>query len=160
MAVRFLPNDVYLLEPVLEAVGRQGLQWQTKYILLLWLSLIVLAPFDLERIQSSTEEGLVQRLLDLAKGELASPGKERDACAILCARVLSRRDVWRAELPQFMNWAVEEFENEGNLLLVLSEATGELMRNWGCWRVLHRFLPTQKGRWGVRLSLLQWRFFG
>ena len=120
IAVRFLPNDVYLLEPVLEAVGRQGLQWQTKYILLLWLSLIILAPFDLERIQSSTEEGLVKRLLDVAKRELATPGKERDASAILCARVLSRRDVWRTELPSFLNWAIEIFENEESIFLVSS----------------------------------------
>lgn len=118
--VRFLPNEVYLLELVLASLSTPNLQWQTTYILILWLSLICLAPFDLATIESSsTEESLVTRLLALAKRGLGSPGKERDASAILCARVLSRGDVWREELTLFMIWSIEVFSSpEDNILLV------------------------------------------
>ena len=111
--VRFLPNEVYLLEPVLEALSALNLQWQTTYILLLWLSLICLAPFDLSSIESSNGgQSLVKR-------GLGSGGKERDACAILCGRILSRGDVWRVELQPFMTWAIGVFSSsEDNILLV------------------------------------------
>ncbi len=118
--VRFLPNEVYLLEPVLESLSALNLRWQTTYILLLWLSLICLAPFDLTSIESSNgTKSLVTRLLDMAKQGLGSGGKERDACAILCGRVLSRGDVWRVELEPFMMWAIGVFSSsEDNILLV------------------------------------------
>ena len=121
--VRFLPNEVYLLEPVLEALSTPNLQWQTTYVLLLWLSLICLAPFDLASIESSNgRESLVTRLLVTAKRGLGSGGKERDACAILCARILSRGDVWRVELQPFMTWAIKVFSSpEDNILLVYPE---------------------------------------
>jgi hypothetical protein len=117
-----LPNEVYLLEPVLSSLSSSNLQWQSTYILLLWLSLICLAPFDLATIESSNGgESLVSRLIHLAKQRLNSGGKERDACAILCARVLSRRDVWQYELSPFMNWAIEIFSTpEDDILLVQS----------------------------------------
>lgn len=71
------------------------------------------------------------RLLETAKRGLGSGGKERDACAILCARVLSRDDVWRTELPLFITWAVNVFSSEGNLLLVvLSLRSNLLIENW------------------------------
>jgi tubulin-specific chaperone D len=119
-AVRILPIDVFLLEPVLSAISTPNLLWQTKYILLLWLSLICLAPFDLASIEShETSQSLVTRLLKVSEEGLGVAGKERDACAILCARVLSRSDVWRTELHPFMTRAIDVFQSPGdNILLV------------------------------------------
>lgn len=118
--MRFMPNDVFLLEPVLSSLSNPTSQWQTTYILILWLSLISLAPFDLTTIESSSSgEKLVTRLLDLAKRGLASAGKDRDACAILCARVLSRRDVWSDELAPFMDWGVSVFSDSNEKVLLV-----------------------------------------
>jgi hypothetical protein len=105
---------------VLASLSTPNLQWQTTYILILWLSLICLAPFDLASIESSSAgENLVTRLLVLVKQGLRSPGKERDASAILGARVLSRGDVWRIELAPFMTWTIDVFSStEDNILLV------------------------------------------
>lgn len=113
---------MHLLEPVLSTLSTPDLQWQTTYILLLWLSLICLAPFDLSTISSQgAERSLVTRLIELSKRGLSSAGKDRDACAILCARILCRRDVWQAELPAFMTWAIDVFSSpEESILLVLS----------------------------------------
>jgi|SRR5579862_1782198 len=118
--VRFLPNEVYLIEPVMSTLSTQNLQWQTRYILLLWLSLICLAPFDLATISSEDNgKDLVTRLIDLSKSGLSSAGKDRDACAILCARVLSRRDVWQTELSPFMTWTVDLFSSSNESILLV-----------------------------------------
>jgi hypothetical protein len=131
--VRFLPNDVYLLEPVLNALNTTNLQWQTTYVLLLWLSLICLAPFDLATIESAAGgESLAKKLIDLAKRGLSSSGKERDACAIFGARVLSRADVWREELPQFMAWATDIFTLRDENRLLVGDLKA-LMRKQECY---------------------------
>jgi hypothetical protein len=62
---------------------------------------------------------LVTRLLDVAKRGLNSGTKSRDAYAVLCARVLSRSDVWKDKLGPFMEWAIHAVSStEHNILLV------------------------------------------
>lgn len=52
----FFPNEVKILEPLLFYLVTQRendkLLWETKYVLLLWLSIVVLVPFDLISIDS------------------------------------------------------------------------------------------------------------
>jgi len=146
IVVRFLPNEVYLLEPVLKALNTPKLQWQTTYILLLWLSLICLAPFDLASIDSTTgNTSLVKRLIELTKRGLGSAGKERDACAILGARVLSRSDVWQQELPSFMTWAVEIFTSDqdtepNRTLLLVNHYSSSLTQKTGVLATISNIL--------------------
>jgi tubulin-specific chaperone D len=125
------------MEPLLGALSDSHLQWQTTYILLLWLSLICLAPFDLASIESPFDgQRLVTRLLDLSKRGLRSGGKERDASAILCARVLSRSDVWGTELTPFLTWAIQIFTSpEDNILLVFPLAYIGNCRKLACCRL-------------------------
>lgn len=56
-AVKFFPHEVADLEPTLRYLQRQSPldfeTWQTRYSLLLWLSIIVLIPFDLATVDSS-----------------------------------------------------------------------------------------------------------
>ncbi len=55
--VKFFPHEVADLEPTLRYLQRQSPldfeTWQTRYSLLLWLSIIVLIPFDLATVDSS-----------------------------------------------------------------------------------------------------------
>lgn len=131
-----MPNEVYLLEPVLVSLSTPNLLWQTRYVLLLWLSLICLAPFDLVSIQSSTDgQNLVTRLIDLAKQGLRSAGNDRDASAVLCARILSRGDVWRSELQPFMAWAIDVFSSDRDEVLLVYASFSNLIienRSLGC----------------------------
>jgi hypothetical protein len=104
----------------MSTLSTPDLQWQTRYILLLWLSLICLAPFDLATIGSQeNDKNLVTRLIDLSQNGLSSAGKDRDACAILCARVLSRRDVWQTELSPFMIWTITLFSSPNESILLV-----------------------------------------
>lgn len=142
---------MYLLEPVLGSLSTPKLQWQTTYILLLWLSLICLAPFDLASVESlDGRESLVTRLLDMSKQGLKSAGKERDACAILCARVLSRGDVWRTELGPFILWAIEVFtSSEDNVFLVFLLSSFLIVENWIIIHHLKCPCSFREGSWSI-----------
>ncbi|KAG7814318.1 hypothetical protein KL921_000592 [Ogataea angusta] len=87
-----LTSDLYLLTAVLDRVDGLGdndrAQWQETFFLLVWLSILVLVPFALEKIRPS----LSKAIFDLSRKYLQSSGKESDAAALLMARLLSRAD--------------------------------------------------------------------
>lgn len=64
-------------------------------MLTLWLSIIVLVPFDIETIDSkqSTYEQLVKRITNLGVGNLSNTGKLREFSASLLGKLLTRPDV-------------------------------------------------------------------
>ncbi|BFZ56570.1 hypothetical protein PYCC9005_003617 [Savitreella phatthalungensis] len=103
LILKFLPNDVHLLESVLallESLPQEGNnQWRTRYVLLLWLSLIAITPFDLASVSA---EPLVERLIAAGQAHLDFSGIERNAAAELLARVLTRKDVHVKYLPPFL----------------------------------------------------------
>ncbi|KAK4125491.1 hypothetical protein N657DRAFT_631786 [Parathielavia appendiculata] len=109
--------------------------WEERYVVLLWLSHLMLAPFDLATISSLEEEEVVAgeeeaekeekrkrvggltlpaglpsittRILPLAVKYLASPGKERDASKALLVRVAMRRDMQEmGVLDALVRWAL------------------------------------------------------
>lgn len=52
--VKFLPHEVADLEPAFEFLKMQDKRrvWETRYVLLIWLSLMCMIPFDLKTIDS------------------------------------------------------------------------------------------------------------
>jgi len=111
--VKFFPHEVADLEPVVELLHFQESEgeWWIPYVLVLWLSLIVLVPFDIESIDSKkNREVLVKRILNIAKGHVASPGKVREATAVLLAKLLTRPDVLASgETDFFLNYLAVEY---------------------------------------------------
>lgn len=127
---RFLPNQPSLLEPVtsLFSIQSTGVEasWELRYILLLWLSHLLLAPFDLSTISSDPPAGVVhdlsalegldigrlpylsKRLLALGISYLASSGnRESDAAALLLIRISLRRDMRSLGLLDAMaDWGI------------------------------------------------------
>jgi hypothetical protein len=68
--VMYLPHEVNDVEPVLSLLARQNKAdyetWQTRYMLLLWLSIIAMIPFDLNRFDANVQdksESIMNRLL-------------------------------------------------------------------------------------------------
>lgn len=65
--------------------------WETRYLLLLWLSIIVIIPFDLSRMDGVVHAGaprqrIVDRILEVGKLYLSVADKSRDAAALLLAK--------------------------------------------------------------------------
>lgn len=121
-AVRFFPHAVADLEPAVAllraACESSSAAWHVAYGTLLWLSVLMLLPFDLNLIDSTlggpaaaptdpaapgaapaaageaaaapAQLGLISSVVQLAQAQLGSPGPSRDAAAVLLARLLTR----------------------------------------------------------------------
>lgn len=132
--VRFLNNETKYLELLASALeecernatGPDSLQWswEERYIVLLWLSHLFLAPFDLASISSADVDeedlpsipgltwpnnlpGITARVMPLAIKYLESPGKERDAAKALLVRIAMRRDMQAlGVLDALVHWSL------------------------------------------------------
>ena len=69
--VQYLPFEINDFEPVLNLLARQNLNdvysWQTRYLLLLWLSIVCMVPIDLKQFDANNQnksESIINRLLD------------------------------------------------------------------------------------------------
>ncbi|NXF07394.1 TBCD protein, partial [Smithornis capensis] len=128
---RFLPlfpHEVRDLQPVLEMLVEQNPRdpetWETRYMLLLWLSMICLIPFDLARFDGNlvSEEGkarqpTMDRILEIAKCYLVVSDKARDAAAVLVSKFIVRPDVRQSRMADFLDW----------MLSMLSQSSSQTM---------------------------------
>jgi hypothetical protein len=88
---------------------------QTRSVLLLWLSILVLIPFDLATVDSSLDASapatgggdatppVVRGIIELCRGYLREPGIVRDMAALALAKLLTRPDMG-APLAEFIAW--------------------------------------------------------
>ncbi|KAH0597317.1 hypothetical protein MHUMG1_04694 [Metarhizium humberi] len=108
-----------------------GWEWEQRYVVLLWLSHLLLAPFDLSTISTLDMEesavapipgfewpenlpGITIRVIPLAIKYLSSPGKEKDAAKALLVRVAMRRDMQQlGVLDALVRWALASLRPRG-----------------------------------------------
>jgi hypothetical protein len=110
--VRFFPHQVQDLSIVISTFGlvlpkldsgpskivesfSNALLWHFRYILLLWLSLICMIPFDLSRFDKlktlqTQNISTYQYVEKVGWSYLSLPGKEREAAALVLARLMLR----------------------------------------------------------------------
>ncbi|NWX27676.1 TBCD protein, partial [Notiomystis cincta] len=117
---RFLPlfpHEVRDLQPVLDMLAKQNPRdpetWETRYMLLLWLSMICLIPFDLARFDSNlvsmegqARQPTMDRILEIAKCYLVVSDKARDAAAVLVSKFIVRPDVRQSRMADFLDWVL------------------------------------------------------
>jgi hypothetical protein len=111
VVVRHLPHEVKNFEVVLQLLEKQDLKtnWETRYFLLLWLSILVLIPFHLSRFDSKGDgkETLMDRVLQQIKLNLSLSDKCQDAAAFLSAKFLTRPEIVIKYLPEYLDWALQ-----------------------------------------------------
>ncbi|CAG8433293.1 13041_t:CDS:10 [Ambispora gerdemannii] len=127
--VKFFTHEVSDLEPTfyfLVAINPRDYDaWETRYVLLIWLSLICMIPFDLRTVDSRALDKdddkipLVDHIISLSKFYLNVTGKERDGAAVLLSRLLTRRDIAAAYLTDYVEWATEEAKRNENVFIVI-----------------------------------------
>ncbi|KAL7238660.1 hypothetical protein ACSBR2_004702 [Camellia fascicularis] len=91
-------------------------EMEAKCVILLWLSILVLVPFDISSVDSSivnsnSPEGdesppLVQRILGFSKDYLSNAGPMRTISGLLLSRLLTRPDMLKAFIS-FTEWTHE-----------------------------------------------------
>ncbi|KAK4936913.1 hypothetical protein LTR66_015272, partial [Elasticomyces elasticus] len=100
-----------------------GMIWEERYIMLLWLSHLMLAPFDLATISLVDSEAedisldlmqlelpsVAHTLLKRAFHHLLVPSKDREAASMLIVRLSLRGDMQKLSLPQaLVSWTINE----------------------------------------------------
>ncbi|KAI9208793.1 armadillo-type protein [Polychytrium aggregatum] len=117
--VKLFTHEVADLEPILDFLGvfvksnnvNTFQTWHTRYVLLLWLSMLCRIPFDMKTVDSGHggEISLVERMISTCKVFLKSAGTESYGAGILLGRLLTRRDT-KAHLNDFVAWSVEKLK--------------------------------------------------
>ncbi|KAK2723086.1 hypothetical protein QYM36_003325 [Artemia franciscana] len=110
-ALKCFPHEVSDLEVVLNLLKQESPgdieNWEVSYVLLLWLSLIILIPFDLKRFDDGCQEPLITRVINIIKTYLKSYLSSQEAAAYLASVYLTRPDVKEIELLPFISWCQE-----------------------------------------------------
>ncbi|XP_019950061.1 tubulin-specific chaperone D isoform X2 [Paralichthys olivaceus] len=128
--MQLLPHEVADLQPVLDLLSKQdptdNETWETRYMLLLWLSMTCLIPFDLSRLDGNLEsdgekprESTMERILAIAKSYLTVNDSSRDAASVLVSKFMTRPDVQQKCLGEFLDWS----------LTTISQTNGELLND-------------------------------
>ncbi|KAI1789614.1 ARM repeat-containing protein [Ganoderma leucocontextum] len=132
---KFFPHEIADLTIALDCMTsprspvNHTSRWSLRYILLLWLSLVCMIPFDLEQFDEAGKEGeTASRVEGVGKSFLAKAGLDREAAALLLSKFYMRKDT-ASRFPDFLSWAtvtigstVDPFPVTG-LLRVLCEVT-------------------------------------
>lgn len=121
VVIRYFPHEVSDLEPILSFLEDQDPNdagfWQTRYILLLWLSIISKVPFDMSRFDSlcsdsagAKNELMMDRILEAGRRCLWTHDKGQEAAAYLLSQFLTRPDVKAQRLNKFVTWALDNIK--------------------------------------------------
>ena len=139
VTVGFFNNEPKYLEPLLSAMERAArdtntesedpslirVNWKERYVLLLWLSHLLLAPFDLASISTFEAEtdqqlkglslpeelpGIPKRIIPICLIYIKTATRERNAAAALLVRMCLRPDMRKIGLlDSLANWGLDYF---------------------------------------------------
>lgn len=97
MLAKFFPHEIADLTIALDCLTSpkspvsQTLRWSLRYILLLWLSLVCMIPFDLEQFDEVGKEGETATRVETAgKSFLGKAGLDREGAALLLSKFYMR----------------------------------------------------------------------
>ncbi|KAI8325061.1 ARM repeat-containing protein [Martensiomyces pterosporus] len=129
VVLRFFPHQVANVEPVFVMLWHHAATfdtngWTARYVLLIWLSLLAMIPFDIESMDSGLASlpdlkpadaavvgpggSLIERWVGLGRLYLRRPGCEMEGAAVMLSRLLSRKDTVSSLQPAFLEWAIGE----------------------------------------------------
>lgn len=116
--VQFLPHEISYLDFVLTLMEQQSLDsletWETRYMLLLWLSILVLNPFQMSRFDAFSTDGSgdkqttkMERIFNLCKANTLNNDTCSSVAAFLAAKYLIRIDIKDHYLPAYFDWVMK-----------------------------------------------------
>lgn len=126
---RFFPHEARDFEPVIFSLASQanseGVSWEANYVLLIWLSLILLMPFDLKILDSNLSQhffnlaitneagDIVNVIIEICKLFLNSTTRTTIAAGICLGRLFSRADVKEiGALEKYVEWVSNTIKEE------------------------------------------------
>lgn len=129
LMIRKFPHEVADLEPVLNLLSEQSLEdqesWETRYMLLLWLSMICLIPFDMVRFDTPNSDGseskqsVTSRILDFGKLYLTTSSDNcQEASVLLLSKFITRPDISKVHMAGFVKWCLLKITSSDPELMV------------------------------------------
>lgn len=119
--VGFFNNEPRYLESILSSLeevasSNEDVDWKVPYVLLLWLSHLLLTPFDLASISATPVGGgqpaglqlpdtlppVAQRIIQMGTEYLSASTKAQDAAAAMLVRLVIRPDMQKLRLGDFL----------------------------------------------------------
>ncbi|XP_008554133.1 tubulin-specific chaperone D [Microplitis demolitor] len=118
--VTYLPHEVADLLPVLRMLEKQDPSdlstWETRYVLLIWLSIISKIPFPLSRLETSSSvdpsETILVRILVVCKRYCLVKDSCLFAAVFLISNYLTRSDVKILYLEEMIMWCLKCLKND------------------------------------------------
>ncbi|XP_045447141.1 tubulin-specific chaperone D [Melitaea cinxia] len=125
VVVRHLPHEVSDLLTVLTYLEAQDPNdketWRSRFVLLLWLSIVVIIPFHMSRLDgfapdqpgagTSKKITVMERIFNICKTYALSKDSCAEASAYLASKFLIRSDVKELYMNSFFNWACDLHSN-------------------------------------------------
>ncbi|KAI9585972.1 tubulin-specific chaperone D [Glossina fuscipes] len=130
--VKFLPHELNDLDFALDTLEQQDpiafKNWETRYVLLLWLSILVLNPFHMSRLDAYTTQNngegnaqfianskgqqktKMERIYDLCKTFTSSNDTCSNISAFLAAKFFVRVDIKDLYLESFLDWVISQHQ--------------------------------------------------
>lgn len=147
--VGFFNNEPRYLDPILTTLedvtfndGGDEISWKVPYVLLLWLSHLLLTPFDLASISARPARAesqtarmslhtdlptVAQRVIQVGATHLSASTKAQDAAAAMLVRLATRPDMQRFRLADsLVNDAVARLTPSAESLLTVYQQLGPL----------------------------------
>ncbi|PPQ80979.1 hypothetical protein CVT25_015132 [Psilocybe cyanescens] len=132
--VRFFPHEIADLSMALEfmliphGIVETHWHWPVRYVMLLWLYIICLIPFDLAQFDETDQIGQTAKTLEsVAKTYIGAAGLEKEAAALLLSRLYIRKDTGAGfhnfveEARSFLQTTTDDLFKAIGLLKVLCE---------------------------------------
>lgn len=118
--LKFMPHEITDLDFVLDALespdNNETTVWETRYVLLLWLSILVLNPFEMALFDGFTDRtdapqtSKADRIFSLCKVNTDRNDACSDVAAFLTAKYLIRIDIVGKYLPAYLDWTIGSCE--------------------------------------------------
>lgn len=120
--VTYLPHEVMDLLPVLRMLEKQDTTdietWETRYVLLIWLSIISKIPFPLSRLETDEqidpEKTIIVRIVRICQLYCFSKDSCSIAAVFLIANFLTRSDVKKLFLEEMIMWCLKCLEEDSS----------------------------------------------
>lgn len=116
--MKFLPHEITDLDFVLNKLEQQDvndtLNWETRYMLLLWLSILILNPFAMARFDGFSHDNAetpkpvskITRIFKLCQVNTNGGDTCSDVAAFLTAKYLIRVDIKDEYLAKYFDWVM------------------------------------------------------
>lgn len=119
--VKFLPHELSDIDFVMNLLEKQKVgdldHWQTRYILLLWMSILVLNPFHFSRLDAhdagdKKEVSKMERTFQICKNHCRGYDSWSTVAGYLASKFFIRNEIKDIYLSPFIDWCFAEVERE------------------------------------------------